>query len=140
MIRLTGRSVCSKKVVEDFWDVHFPSIMVEGSFADSDMDGFFSFSGNLFAVLVYYLEVGNVGSGVVLRSAVYVNLTGDMTIVFFYSIFQTSAGFSYVRKDAVFFWAGPFIHYCFLFKLWWNVVLRIQKDRFKGVGCLEDDL
>ena len=38
------------------------------------------------------------------------NGTGDMTTVF-YSIFQTSAGFSYVRKAAIFFWAGLIVDY-----------------------------
>ena len=71
------------KVVEDFWDVHFSCVMVEGTCIDSNMDSFSSFSGTLFAVLVYYLKVGNVGFGVVVGNAVFVNCTGDMTIVFF---------------------------------------------------------
>ena len=48
-------------MVEDFWDVHFFCVLVEGRVVDSNMDGF---SDNLFAVLVYYLEVRDVGSGV----------------------------------------------------------------------------
>ena len=55
------------------------------------MNGFSSFFGNLFGVLVYYVEVGDVGSWVVVGNAVYVNCIGDMTIVFFYSILKTSA-------------------------------------------------
>ena len=47
----------------------------------------------------------------VVGNAVFINCTGDMAIVFFYSIFQTSAGFFYVRKVAIFFWAGPFVDY-----------------------------
>ena len=39
----------------------------------------------------------------------YVNCIGDMTTVFFCSILETSAGFFYVRKVAIFFWAGPFL-------------------------------
>ena len=35
---------------------------------------------------------------VVVGNSVYVNCTGDRTIVFFYSYFQTSAGFSYVDR------------------------------------------
>ena len=50
------------------------------------MNGFSSFSGNLFAVFVYYLEVGDVGSGVVVRNAMFVKCTGDITILFFHSI------------------------------------------------------
>ena len=65
------------------------------------MDGFSSSSGNLLAVLVYYLEVGDVGSGVVDGNAVLVNCTVDMAIVFFNAIFQTSIGLSYVRKVAI---------------------------------------
>ena len=55
------------------------------------MNGFSSFSGNLFATLVYYLEVEDVDSGMVIRNALLVNCTGDMTVVCFYTIFQTSA-------------------------------------------------
>ena len=67
LARLTGRFVCSKKVVEDFLDVHFSCVMVEGRVrvVDSNMNGFSSFSANLFAVVVYYLELGYVGSEVV---------------------------------------------------------------------------
>ena len=45
---------------------------------ESNMNNFSSFYGNLFAILVYYLKVGDVGSGVAV-----VNCTGGMTIVFF---------------------------------------------------------
>ena len=51
--------------------------MVEGRAVNSNMDGF---SGNLFAVLVCYLEVGDVGSGVVVRNAVFINITADMML------------------------------------------------------------
>ena len=47
-----------------------------------------------FAILVFYLKVGDVGLEVVAGNAVFVNCTGDTTIVFFYSIFQISAAFS----------------------------------------------
>ena len=57
--------------------------MFQGRCVDSNMNGFSSFSDNLFAILVYYLEVGDVGSGLVVGNAVFVNYTGDMTIVFF---------------------------------------------------------
>ena len=87
----------------DFWDVHVGCVTVEGRVVDSNMIGFCSFSGNLFAVLVYYLEVGDFGSGVVTGNAVYVNCTGGMTIVFLYSIFQIYARFSCVRKVTIFF-------------------------------------
>ena len=50
-------------MVEDFLDVHFFCVTVEGRVVDSNMNGFSNFSGNLFAVLVYYLEVGDVVSG-----------------------------------------------------------------------------
>ena len=53
---------------------------------DSDMDGFCTFSGNLFAVLTYYLKVGDVCLGMVVGNVMFVNYTSDM-IVFFYSIF-----------------------------------------------------
>ena len=91
LVRLIGRSVCSKKLVEDFWDVHFACVTVENRVADSNMNGFSSFSGTLFAVFVYYVEVGGVCSVVFVGHVVYVNSIGDMTIVFLCSIFQTSA-------------------------------------------------
>ena len=37
--------------------------MVGGIVVESYMDGFSSFSDDLFAVLVYYLKVGDVGQG-----------------------------------------------------------------------------
>ena len=65
----------------------------------------------MFVVVVYYLEVGDVGLWVVVANAAFVNCSGDMTIVLFYSIFKTSAGYSYVRQFAIFFWPGLFVHY-----------------------------
>ena len=56
-----------------------------------------------FVVSVHYLEVGGVCLGVVFGN-VYVNCTGDMPTVFFYLIFLTSAGFSYVWKAEILFW------------------------------------
>ena len=41
LARLTGRSVFSKKVVADFWDVHFPCLTVGGN-VDSYMNSFSS--------------------------------------------------------------------------------------------------
>ena len=55
-------NLCSKKVIKDFWDVHFSCVMVEGRIVDSNMNGF---SGSSFPLLIYYLEVGDVSSGVV---------------------------------------------------------------------------
>ena len=86
--------------------------MVEKRVVDSNMDGFSRFSSNF--LLSWILKWGDVGLKVFVQNAVFVNCTGDMTIVFFYSIFQTSAGFSCVRKVAIFFWIGPFVDYiCF---------------------------
>ena len=106
-----------QKEVEDFWDEHFSSVTVEGMDVDFNMDGF---SGSLFTFLVSYLELWDVGLWVVVGNAVYVNCTGYMTNMFFYSIskhlldFQTSAGFSYLRMVSIFFWAEPFMEYVFL--------------------------
>ena len=63
--------------------------MAEGSVVDSSVDGFSSFSGNSIVVLVCYLEGEDFGSGLVVGNVVYVKCMGDMTIVFFYPIFQT---------------------------------------------------
>ena len=56
----------------------------------SNMDGFSSFSGTFCAVLVYYLEVGDVGSETIVGNAVFINCKGVMPIVLSYSIVQTS--------------------------------------------------
>ena len=72
--------------------------MVDGRVGDLNMDSFSSFTGILSAALVYYLQVGDYGSGMVVGNVVFVNCTGVMTIVFFYCIFQVSAGFSCVSK------------------------------------------
>ena len=105
--------------------------MVEGRVVDSNLDDFSSFSGNLLAVLVNYFEMEDIASGVVDGNAVFVNCTSEMIIVSFYSGFQTSAGFSYVRKVEIFFWAWPFVFLDYvLFKLWWTIIVRVHKDRY----------
>ena len=57
--------------------------------------------------LVCYLGIlswcGRCWLGVVVGNAICANCIADMTIVLFYSIFQTYAGFPHVRKVAVFF-------------------------------------
>ena len=136
LVRLAGRSICSKKMIEDFWDVQFSCVTVEGRVVDSKQHGFSIFSGNVFAALVYYPEVGDVGMGLVVGNAVFVNCTGDMTIVFFYSVFKTSAGFSNVRKVAIFFCVGAFVDYV-LFLMWYKFIFE---DKFRTVGSFEDDL
>ena len=111
LVRLHGRSAFSKKVVEDFWDVNFPCVTVEGRVFDSNMNSFSSFSGNLFAILVYCLEVGDIYSGVVIGNDVFVNCTGDITIVLFYSIFLNICWIILCEKSYNFLWAGPFVDY-----------------------------
>ena len=49
-----------------FYVVPFSSVTAEGRVSDSKMNGFSSFSGNSFAVLTYYIKVGDVGSGLVI--------------------------------------------------------------------------
>ena len=43
MVGVTGISICCKKVVKDFWDVHFFPVAVEGRIVNSNMNGFSSF-------------------------------------------------------------------------------------------------
>ena len=57
LVKLIERSICSKKVVEDFWDVHFSCVTVEGRVFDSNLDIFCSFSGNMFAVSFHFPKV-----------------------------------------------------------------------------------
>ena len=57
MVRLIGSSIYSKETVENFWNIHFSCVIVDGRFVDSNMDGFSSFPCTLFAVFVYYFVV-----------------------------------------------------------------------------------
>ena len=50
------------------------------------MDGLSSFPGNLFAVLIYYIEMGDAIFGMIVGYTVLVNCTEDVTAVFFDSI------------------------------------------------------
>ena len=92
LVGLIGRSVCYEKQLKISIMYIFPVAF------DSYMDGFSSFSGNLFAVLVYSLEVGDIGSGIVVGNAVYVNCTGDMTTVFS-ELFQRKSTSSNVTTE-----------------------------------------
>ena len=74
------------------------------------MNGFSSFPGNLFAILMYYFEVGDVGFGMIVGHTLLVNSTGDVTVVFFDFLLQTSVGLTYVGKVTIFFWPGPFVN------------------------------
>ena len=100
-----------KNMVEDFWDVHFSSVTVQGMVVDSNMNGFSNLYGKLLAILVYYLEVGNAGLGWLFEMLCLYIFTGDMISVSFYSIFQTSTGFFYVKMVTMFFLAGQFVDY-----------------------------
>ena len=111
--------------MEDFWDVYFSCVVVESMFVYSKMDGF---SGYLFALLVYYLEVGDICLVMLVGNAMYVNCTGDMTIMFFNSIFQTPAGSSYVRKVAISFWTGPVVYY-----VWFRFLILLVESCSKLV-------
>ena len=53
----------------------------------------------------------------------YVNYTGDMTVVFFYS-----AGFSYVRKVTHFFFAGPL-----------QTMFHFSCNGILSLGCIRTD-
>ena len=45
------------------------------------MDGFSSFYGKLFAVLIYYFEMGDVGFGMIVGYTVLVNCTANVTVL-----------------------------------------------------------
>ena len=74
------------KVVKDFQDVHFSHVLVEGRIVNSDMDGFSSFPGDLFAVLIYYFEMEDAGSWMIIGYTVLINYTGNVIAVFFDSV------------------------------------------------------
>ena len=77
MVTHIDRAICSKYFVEDFKNVHFSSVVVKGRIVVSNMEGFSSFSGILFAILVYYFEVGDASFGIVVGYTALVNCTGD---------------------------------------------------------------
>ena len=66
MARCICRSIQSKGVVEDLQDIHFSNVVVKGRVVNPYVNGFSSFSGSLFAILAYFLKVGDVGSGMVI--------------------------------------------------------------------------
>ena len=45
-----------------------------------------AFLENLFTILIYYFEMGDVGFGMIVGYTVLVNYNGNMTVVFFDSI------------------------------------------------------
>ena len=59
-------------------------VTIECWVVNPDVDGS---SGNFFAVLIFYFEVGDVGTEVVVGITMVVNYTGYMTTMSFYSIF-----------------------------------------------------
>ena len=88
----------------------FSHVIVEGRVVNSNMNGFSSFPGNLFAVLVYYFEVRDVGFGMIVGHTVLVNSTADVTVVLFDSILQSSAGLTYIRMVKIFFGSEQFLN------------------------------
>ena len=86
----------------------FP-IIVGKRVGGSDMDRFSIFFSNLFTLLAYYLEVGDVGSGMDVGNTMFVNCTVRLIVVFFNSILQTSAVFSYVENVTISLWEGPLL-------------------------------
>ena len=99
MVRLIGRFICSKKVVEHFWNVHISHVAGEGGIANSDIN---AFTGNVFAILVHYFEVADIGPGMPVRHTALIYCTDDMTGVFFNTILQSTAGLSYAGKVTIF--------------------------------------
>ena len=95
-------------MVEDGWNVLFPVLQLRTALLILIwMVPLVSLTACLLSHLLSLSE--RCWHGVVVGNAVFVNCTHDMTIVFIYSILQTYTGFSYVRKVAIFFWAGPIV-------------------------------
>ena len=61
--------------------------MIECCIVGCDVDSIPGFSGKLFAVSIYYFEVGDVGTRVVVDFTEDVKCTGYMPAMFFHSIF-----------------------------------------------------
>ena len=73
--------------VEDFWNLHASHVGIECWVVDPHVDGFLDTSGNSFAVLIYFFDVGDAVMGVVLGFTVDINYSGYMSAMFFHSIF-----------------------------------------------------
>ena len=58
--------------------------MAKGRVDNSNMDDLSHFSGSFLAVLVYYFGMGDIGLGLIVGNAVYVNFNANITIVVFY--------------------------------------------------------
>ena len=84
-----------------------------GLVVHSNIDSHSISSGSLFAVLVYYLEVGDVGLGMVFGIAVFVNCTGDDYCVLLLH-FQTSAGIVLYKKACNFLLSKAICRLCFV--------------------------
>ena len=87
----------------------FHRLQLRAELLISNIDGLYNFPGNLFAVLIYYCDMGDVVFGMIVGYTVLVNCTGDMTAVLFDSILYTLAGLTYVGEVAIFSWTGPFV-------------------------------
>ena len=87
-IKHVARTACSYKTVEDFWDIHFSCVTVDCQVGGPVVDVFPGFSGAIFAVLIYYFAVGNIGRGTDVGVNVDVNCTHYMTAMFFNSILR----------------------------------------------------
>ena len=87
------------------------------------MNGFSSFSGNVFAVLVYYLEMERCW----LWDGCWKHCIGkmhwDMAVVSHYSIFQAFAGLPYLVMVAIFSWTGLYVE---------NVCFSVMGSYFLG--------
>ena len=67
--------------------MHFTSIVIECWVGDPDADGVLDFSHKLLVILVYYFEMRDVISGMIIRLTMNINCTSFITTVFLYSIF-----------------------------------------------------
>ena len=86
-------------------------------------------SGNLFVVLVYYLEMRDVGLGAVVGNAVHVNCTGDMTCVLL--LYLPNICWILLCKKGCNFLLSRTI---------WRHVFCLSCDRILSSGCIMIDL
>ena len=73
-------------------------------------------------------------------NAVFVNCTGDLTVVFLYSILQTAAGFSCIEEGCNFLLGRTICTLCFVLVLM-EFYLKGAQGKIKGwFRSFEDDL
>ena len=116
----------------------FSHVTIVSRVVYSNVDGFFSISGNLVPVFVYYL-CERCWLKKVVGNAVYVNCTDDITIFVLLPYFPNICWILLCKKGSNFFQGQTVCRLCFNLVVI-EFIFRKHMGSFKGVGSLADDL